>query len=87
MSLSGKSNGPLKCFGCHRELEVGELYIKDTLGGYCESETPGGSEIDAMLGELFSGTTDGNIIFCEDCTEKREDGRYLFETVYGDEGE
>lgn len=74
------------CFSCKRELEVGDLYIKDTLGGYCDgAETPGGSEIDALLGGVFSGTGDGTIIFCEDCTETTPDGRYRFETVYGDE--
>lgn len=86
-NLRQSSDRLLTCFGCKRVLEVGDLYIKDTLGGYCESgETPGGSEVDALLGAVFSGTGDGSIIFCEDCTELTPDGRYLFETVYyGDE--
>ena len=75
------------CFSCRRKLEVGDLYIRDTLGGYCDSETPGGTEVDVLLGSVFSGTSDGQILFCEDCTVIRPDGRYLFETVCGDEGE
>lgn len=76
----------MKCFGCKRELEVGDLYIKDTLGSFAElDETPGGSEVDALLGQVFSGTSDGSIILCEDCTEQSDDGRYMFDTVYGDE--
>ena len=76
----------MQCFGCKRQLEVGDLYIKDTLGGYAEGgETPGGSEVDVLLGQMFSDTSDGSIIFCEDCTERSDDGRYMFDTVYGDE--
>lgn len=76
----------MKCFGCGRELEMGDQYIKDTLGGFAEGgPTPGGSEVDALLGQALSGTSNGSIVFCENCTEKTEDGRYLFETVYGDE--
>ena len=76
----------MKCFGCGRTLEVGDQYIKDTLGGFTESdETPGDSKVDALLGAALSGTTDGTIIFCEDCTEHDDSGRYLFDAVYGDE--
>ena len=85
MSDSEQSNS-LTCFGCKRVLDVGDLYIKDTLGGFATGgETPGGSEIDELLGKAFSGTADGSIILCENCTERSDDGRYLFETVYGDE--
>lgn len=77
------------CAGCRRELEVGDLYIVDTASGFLDTEaTP---EIDGLIADIFggddtlSGAAGGKVVFCEDCTDKTKDGRYLFDTVYGDE--
>jgi hypothetical protein len=72
--------GPARCFGCQRELEVGDHYIEDTASGFAKQEaTP---ETDALIADLFGGQG-SKVIFCEDCTTTG--GDYLFETYYGDE--
>ena len=74
----------MRCGGCGRELEVGDRYIKDKASGFMKREAgETDPEIDALVGEILSGTTSGEVIFCEDCTE--DGGDYLFDTVYGDE--
>jgi hypothetical protein len=75
----------VKCFGCQRELEVGDYYIEDTASGFCETDA--NPAVDGLIAELFGGSTSGKVVFCEDCTHTTADGRYLFETVYGDEDE
>lgn len=76
------SQSNIVCFGCKRSLRSGDLYIRDTLGGFATGgETPGGSEVDELLGQALSGTDDGSLIFCQDCTEESPEGRYQFETV------
>jgi hypothetical protein len=70
------------CAGCRRELEVGDQYIKDTASGFTGG---GNSAFDGLISEIMGGTG-GEIFFCEDCTTTTSDGKYLFETVYGDEG-
>jgi hypothetical protein len=70
----------MRCGDCKRELEVGDLYIKDTASGFIKQDTT--PEIDGLIAEIFGGSG-GKIVFCEDCTQ--EGGDYLFETVYGDE--
>jgi hypothetical protein len=72
----------VKCFGCQRELEVGDLYIEDTASGFREMN--GSAGVDGLIAELFGGHDD-KIVFCEDCTTRTPGGRYRFETVYGDE--
>lgn len=70
----------MKCFGCRRELDIGDQYIEDTASGFIGQETS--SEVDGMIADLFGGSG-GKVVFCEDCTQ--EGGDYMFSTVYGDE--
>ena len=72
----------MKCFGCQRQLEVGDQYIKDTASGFTDAEAS--PDIDGLIADLFGGVG-GEVVFCEDCTDKTSDGRYLLDTVYGDE--
>lgn len=72
----------MNCMGCHRTLEVGDRYIEDTASGFIDKERS--DDIDGLLSTVFGGK-DGKVFYCEDCTT--EGGDYLFETVYGDEGE
>ena len=78
----------MKCCGCNRTLEVGDLYIEDTASGFMGKENPDESDTDAdnLVAELLGGVG-GKVFFCEDCTDTESDGRYRFETVYGDEDE
>jgi hypothetical protein len=69
----------MRCFGCQRELEVGDNYIKDTASGFLDKPS---SDADSIIGDLFGGVG-GQIVFCEDCTTNG--GRYMLNTVYGDE--
>lgn len=70
----------MKCFGCQRDLEVGDRYIEDTPSGFIDQDANPG--IDSIIADLFGGSA-GKVRFCEDCTA--EGGDYMFETVYGDE--
>lgn len=70
----------MKCAGCQRELEVGDLYIKDSASGFTGADAD--PEIDGLIAEIMGGAN-GEVVFCEDCTE--DGGDYLFDTVYGDE--
>lgn len=73
----------MQCAGCNRELEVGDRYIKDSASGFMAAfGDDGNAEFDGLIAQILGGT-DGEIIYCEDCTESG--GDYLFETVYGDE--
>lgn len=73
----------MKCAGCDRELDVGDRYIKDSASGFMASfGNPGTTEFDGLISEVLGGK-DGEIVYCEDCTE--QGGDYMFETVYGDE--
>jgi hypothetical protein len=72
----------MKCFGCQRELEVGDRYIKDTASGFTGQENH--PEVDGLIAEMFGGHGE-KVLFCEDCTQ--EGGEYMFETVWGDEAE
>lgn len=71
----------MKCADCQRELEPGDRYIKDTPSGYIDTEAD--PMIDGLISEIMGGSG-GELIYCEDCTEPG--GKYLFDTVYGDEG-
>jgi hypothetical protein len=63
-------------------LEVGDRYIQDTSSGFTKQASD--PEIDSLIAEILGGSGD-RVFFCEDCTQ--EGGDYLFETVYGDEGD
>lgn len=75
----------MKCAGCNKELEVGDLYIEDSPSGFMKQE----SEFDdLMFDDLISdilGGSGGKIFYCENCTIPG--GDYMFSTVYGDEDE
>ena len=77
----------MKCAGCHRELEVGDRYIKFTMSEWSERE---GIKVMPGLDDLFAdilGSGHGDyIVHCEDCTEKTDDG-WRQDFVYGDEDE
>jgi hypothetical protein len=74
----------VKCFGCNRELEVGDHYIEDTPTGFLGREADeGDATVNSIISDLFSGRRDGKVVFCDDCTV--EGGDYKFETYYGDE--
>lgn len=70
----------MRCAGCNRELDVGDLYIEDTSSGFTKSASD--PAIDGLIADILGGSG-GKVSFCEDCTEPG--GDYLFETVYGDE--
>lgn len=70
----------MRCFGCQRDLEVGDHYIKDTASGFLKQDAS--PEIDGLIAEIMGGQG-GNVVVCEDCTVVG--GDYMFETVYGDE--
>jgi hypothetical protein len=53
----------VKCFGCQRNLEVGDLYIEDTASGFSDQDA--NVEVDGLIAELFGGHGD-KVIFCED---------------------
>lgn len=72
----------MRCFGCNRELEVGDQYIEDTASGFIGEGAD--ASVDDLMADLFGGSG-GKVVFCEDCTAPG--GEYLFETVYGDEEE
>lgn len=76
----------MRCFGCNREIEVGDHYIEDKASGFLGHDpTATDMEVDNLIGELFSGRADGKVVFCTDCTQPG--GDYKFETYYGDEDE
>jgi hypothetical protein len=70
----------MNCAGCRRELEVGDHYIKDSASGFTGADP--NPTIDGLIAEIMGGA-EGEVVFCEDCTE--EGGDYLFDTFYGDE--
>lgn len=70
----------MRCAGCNRELEVGDLYIQDTPSGFMGES----SEHDDLIAEILGGVG-GKVFFCEDCCGPG--GDYFFDTVYGDEDE
>jgi hypothetical protein len=70
----------MKCAGCNRDLEVGDLFIKDTASGFI------GRNIDPVLDGVIAdilGGADGEVVYCEDCTQ--EGGDYRFDTYYGED--
>lgn len=70
----------MRCFGCKREIEIGDRYIEDSASGFSGQEsTP---EIDGLIADIFGGAG-GKVVFCDDCTV--DGGDYMFETFYGDE--
>jgi hypothetical protein len=76
-----KGTEEMKCFDCHRELEVGDRYIKapaSVFAGVSNSNT----ETDDIIADIFGGVG-GEVVFCEDCTV--DGGDFALETVYGDE--
>jgi hypothetical protein len=60
---------------------VGDQYIEDTASGFMDLPIDG---LDDLMAEIL-GNAGGRIIYCEDCTDRTKDGKYLFSTVYGDE--
>jgi hypothetical protein len=75
----------VKCAGCQKELEVGDRYIEDTASGFIGKES--NPEIDSLVADIMggdaSGSTEGKVVFCDDCTVSG--GDYLFETYWGDD--
>ena len=71
----------MKCFGCQREIEVGDHYIADTASGFIGQEA--NPDVDAVIADIFGGASGSKVVFCTDCTT--EGGDYLAETYYGDD--
>jgi len=69
----------MNCNGCYREIEVGERFIVDSVSGFLKTEAD--ETVDGIVSEIL-GSDDGQIRYCEDCTEPG--GDYLWETNYGD---
>jgi hypothetical protein len=69
----------VKCFGCQREIEIGDRYIEDSASGFLGK--PQGGEADGILADIF-GDKDGKVVFCEDCTVPG--GEYMAETYWGE---
>lgn len=69
----------MKCAGCNKKLEIGDLYIVDTPSGFMKKES--NEDTDDLITMILGGS-DGKIYYCKDCTEPG--GNYLFETVYDD---
>jgi hypothetical protein len=69
------------CTDCHREIEVGDRYIKGTVSEHL------GRDVEPEIGDLLVeilGTGDGEqLVYCMDCTVPG--GDLLPETYYGDE--
>ena len=68
----------LKCGGCHRELVAGDRYIRDTASGFLDGGNP---EFDGLISSILGGK-DGQVIYCENCTEPG--GKYEYKTFIGD---
>lgn len=77
----------MKCAGCRAGLEVGDQFIQFTASEFFERE---GKDTMPELDDVFSavmGSGHGDqLVYCEDCTQKTDDG-WLLDTVYGDEGD
>jgi hypothetical protein len=74
----------MNCAGCRRELDVGDQYIEDTASGFLGRPDNG---MDDLMAEILGSGKGDKIIYCEDCTEQVDDGRWKLHTVYGDEEE
>jgi len=66
------------CAGCNRKLEVGDLYIEDSVSGFLKTEE--NPIVDDIVASIFPGSGGNKIVMCEDCTQPG--GDYMFETVY-----
>lgn len=70
----------MRCFGCQRELEVGDRYIEDTASGFSGQDAS--PEVDGLIADIFGGAG-GKLVFCTDCTV--EGGDYMTEVYWGDD--
>jgi len=77
----------MRCAGCHRDLEIGDQYIKFTMSEFAKAEgleqSPAVAELDDLFGDIMGSQHGDDIIYCEDCTERG--GQWRFDTFYGDE--
>jgi hypothetical protein len=74
----------VNCAGCRREMEVGDQYIHFAASEFFERDgVKADPALDGLMAEIMGGTGD-QLVYCEDCTQKRDDG-WLLDTVYGDE--
>jgi hypothetical protein len=76
----------MRCAGCRRELDVGDQYIQFGANEYFERNNMTPLEgMDDIFAELMGSNHGDKLVYCEDCTEKTDDG-WKLDTVYGDEG-
>lgn len=75
----------MRCAGCHKELEVGDRYIRFTASEWAgrEGKEPNSGLDDVMAMVTGSGHGD-KIVYCDDCTDTVEDGWHQ-DTYWGDE--
>jgi NMD protein affecting ribosome stability and mRNA decay len=72
------------CAGCQRQLEAGDEYIVDTASGFCGADAD--PVIDGLIADIFarddtlSGGGNGDVIFCEACTDPTREGRWHLQT-------
>ena len=75
------------CAGCQHQLEPGDRYIVDTASGFCGAEP--NPLVDDLIADIFardstlSGGGNGQVIFCEACTDKTREGGWHLQTYTG----
>lgn len=75
----------MRCGECKCELDVGERYIKFTQTEWAERNGLQPIEgMDDIFAQMMGSDFGEQMVFCEDCTVKVDDG-FLLDTVYGDE--
>lgn len=77
----------MRCAGCRIELDVGDQFIQFTASEFFQREGKDAArELDDIFAGIMGSGKGDQIVYCEDCTQKADDG-WLFDTVYGDESE
>lgn len=80
-NVRSEVKGALRCAGCNRVFEVGDLYIEDTSSGFTKSAAD--ETVDDLIAGIFGGS-DGKVRLCEVCTQAG--GVYTPKTFTGTEG-
>jgi hypothetical protein len=62
----------MRCAGCMKDLEDGDLIIRDTVSAFVGRDSPAG--LDAIVADVMGGEGP-EVAFCESCTQKG--GRWI----------